>query len=91
MIPLTTAPEKPPWGEPCNGCGYCCAAELCPVGRAVHGEDHPAPCPSMKFRDGRFWCEAVTVAESISPEHGAFIRFRLGIGVGCDSRDPEAQ
>jgi len=26
------APAKPALGEPCNGCGVCCAAEPCPVG-----------------------------------------------------------
>lgn len=25
------APPKPAAGEPCNGCGLCCAAERCPV------------------------------------------------------------
>ncbi|MFZ6690906.1 hypothetical protein [Undibacterium sp. SXout20W] len=26
-----TAPGKPDVGQPCNGCGVCCAAEPCPV------------------------------------------------------------
>jgi hypothetical protein len=26
------APAKPPTGQPCNGCGLCCAAEPCPLG-----------------------------------------------------------
>jgi hypothetical protein len=26
------APAKPATGEPCNGCGWCCAAEPCPLG-----------------------------------------------------------
>ena len=25
------APPKPAAGEPCNGCGICCAAERCPM------------------------------------------------------------
>jgi len=25
------APDKPEVGQPCNGCGVCCAAEPCPV------------------------------------------------------------
>ncbi|MBC3921029.1 hypothetical protein H8L32_26435 [Undibacterium sp. CY18W] len=27
------APMKPLLGQPCNGCGVCCAAEPCPVAR----------------------------------------------------------
>src|SRR6185436_20633224 len=26
------APPKPAVGQPCNGCGVCCAAEPCPLG-----------------------------------------------------------
>ena len=26
------APEKPPYGAPCNGCGVCCAHAPCPLG-----------------------------------------------------------
>ncbi len=26
------APPKPALGQPCNGCGLCCAAEPCPLG-----------------------------------------------------------
>ena len=29
------APDKPLEGQPCNGCGVCCASEPCPVGILV--------------------------------------------------------
>ncbi|MFZ6723408.1 hypothetical protein [Undibacterium sp. Ji49W] len=29
----TSAPMKPALGQPCNGCGVCCAAVPCPVAR----------------------------------------------------------
>lgn len=29
------APRKPAVGQPCNGCGVCCAAETCPVARVL--------------------------------------------------------
>jgi hypothetical protein len=81
------APEMPGYMQPCNGCGYCCAAEVCEVGKALHGEEQSAPCPSMRFRAGRFWCDAVALADEISPEHGFFLRLKMGIGVGCDCDD----
>jgi hypothetical protein len=30
-----SAPAKPPFGAPCNGCGVCCLAEPCPLGQWV--------------------------------------------------------
>ena len=79
------APAKPPEGVQCNGCGICCTAELCRTGREVF-DNAPAPCPGLAFRDGRFWCSLVETAEEIG--HGGFIRWQLGIGVGCDSDAP---
>lgn len=29
------APPKPAAGQPCNGCGVCCAAEPCPLGQLL--------------------------------------------------------
>ncbi len=91
MIPLSmqTAPEKAPFGSPCNGCGYCCAAEVCVVGQGLFGKETPAPCPALEFADGRFWCGAVRVADGAGKHVGMYLRMRLGIGVGCDTDDPE--
>lgn len=81
------ASEKPRRGEPCNGCGVCCAAEVCSVGQVLFGKQCQAPCPGMQFREGRVRCHAVELADAIGPEHGAYIRLRMGIGMGCDSDD----
>lgn len=94
MIPLPRygeqkAPMKPRFGETCNGCGYCCAAEVCEVGHVLFGKDCPAPCPGMQFRDGRFLCHAVELADGIGAEYGAYLRLRMGVGRGCDSDDTE--
>ncbi len=49
------APEKPAFGSPCNGCGFCCAAEPCGVARQfVPGATEGAPCPAMEFEHGPF-------------------------------------
>jgi hypothetical protein len=86
-IPLTTAPDKPEFGSPCNGCGVCCSAEVCGVGKAIYGEAQPAPGPAMRFTAGRFWCGAVAMADDLGPAYGLALRLKLGIGVGCDSAD----
>jgi hypothetical protein len=78
------APEKPREGQPCNGCGYCCAAEVCRVGLAVYGKDTPAPCPAITFHDGRFWCGVV---ESATPKMKPIVELVLGVGFGCDATD----
>lgn len=33
------APAKPAAGQPCNGCGVCCAAEPCPVARVFLSQE----------------------------------------------------
>ena len=47
--------QKPKFSEPCNGCGLCCAEELCDV-----AEDQfpgaQAPCPALEWSEGRAWC-----------------------------------
>jgi hypothetical protein len=86
-LPLATAPNKPKRGEPCNGCGYCCAAEVCEVGLALCGPETPAPCPLMEFDGAAFRCGAVRLADEMSPAHGVLLRLKMGIGVGCDAND----
>lgn len=53
-VPVPSRPpllqiEKPKFGAPCNGCGFCCRNEVCGLGKAVLGDDTPAPCPLMRF------------------------------------------
>lgn len=50
MRACEVAPEKPEEGAPCNGCGFCCAAEPC--GLAV--ESHPH-IPQTKERFCDLW------------------------------------
>lgn len=60
---------KPLFGEPCNGCGFCCMRSLCPIGASVFGDPDPvvrrvfparAPCPALTKRDdGSFGCGVI--------------------------------
>lgn len=82
-------PDKPRFGSPCNGCGICCAVEVCQVGIAVLGEI-AAPCPAMRFADDRFYCGLVLLEQSAreqSPDLEPFFFNVLGIGKGCDAED----
>lgn len=79
------APEKPEKGQPCNGCGFCCAAELCYAAELALG-DVPPPCPLMSFRDGRFWCHLVETERAAGME--PLISKALGIGTGCCADGP---
>lgn len=79
---MSAAPEKPAFGAPCNGCGFCCASEVCKVGRVAFG-DVPAPCPALVFDAGRWWCGLV-VLEQHRGDDPLFAR-TLAIGVGCDT------
>lgn len=47
--------EKPKFGDKCNGCGLCCAAELCEVAEDTF-PGAVAPCPALEWEDGRAWC-----------------------------------
>ena len=90
FTPLTlsrppNAPEKPAFGLPCNGCGFCCAREVCKLGEDVFGDDVQAPCPGLRFDGAKFRCNVVEVSDRIGGEGASLLRSVLGIGVGCDA------
>jgi len=85
------APDKPALGAPCNGCGLCCAAELCPLGRLVFRRKR-GPCPALDWRaaERRHWCRLVAAPERHLPKFLAPLAARLArrwiaAGTGCDS------
>ena len=55
------APEKPAEGQPCNGCGVCCALETCPAGR-LRFLQKQGPCPALEWSAGetRYRCGLLT-------------------------------
>lgn len=42
------APEKPAFGQSCNGCGVCCALNTCPVAR-LRFLQAAGPCPALEW------------------------------------------
>lgn len=88
-----TAPEKPRFGSPCNGCGLCCAVERCGIAVEYLGAG-PGPCPAMVFEDRRFWCGLVRTPHRFlgTPRFGDELLGKeisrlLGVGKGCDADD----
>ena len=84
MLKVTkTAPTKPAQAQPCNGCGFCCAAEVCQAGDLAGATS--APCEFMTFDDGRFWCFLVLTEKMAGMD--PLIADALGVGGGCTVED----
>lgn len=81
--PETTLPPKPRHGSPCNGCGVCCATQLCPA--ATMGGLTELPCEALRWKDGRTWCGLVLMERSAGMK--PLISKALGIGTGCSMED----
>ncbi len=43
-----SAPPKPAFASPCNGCGVCCLDQPCPVGMVLSGRRHGA-CAALRW------------------------------------------
>jgi hypothetical protein len=87
------APAKPRWGEPCNGCGICCAAEPCPVGQLRFRQRH-GTCPALEWNaaSSHYRCALVTDPRRLIPGLPGFLdrvvvallRRQIAAGGGCD-------
>lgn len=86
VVPLPVLPDKPRCGEPCNGCGACCASELCHVGKLIFPEAE-APCPALAMSKcgSRVVCSLVEVEIESGME--PVLQHTLGIGLGCSMDD----
>ncbi|MBU1237415.1 MAG: hypothetical protein KJ634_14455 [Gammaproteobacteria bacterium] len=87
------APAKPRWGEPCNGCGVCCAAEPCPVGQLRFRRRRGA-CPALEWdaASSRYRCALVADPRRFIPglpgflhrPIAALLHRQIAAGRGCD-------
>ena len=86
MIVLPIMPAKPAFRAPCNGCGICCAKEICPAG-VIAFPDAVAPCPALKITEDRSRTYCKLVATEIMAGLEPIIQKALGIGEGCTMED----
>lgn len=77
--------QKPKFGMPCNGCGYCCREEVCAIGKEIYGHEQSAPCPALLKENGRYWCSFVLAEDML--RRPSIIGNALGIGKGCCADD----
>ena len=93
------APPKPAAGQPCNGCGVCCATEPCPAGVLVSRRTRGA-CAALLWREagdgdvggGLYRCGLVEqparflpkAVRWLAPALGRWARRSISAGRGCD-------
>jgi hypothetical protein len=84
--------RKPPHGAPCNRCGLCCKAIVCPFG-AVLFKRQQGPCPALEETATGFACGVIVhpmeYARAQTLIHGAETMRQaalllIGAGDGCD-------
>ncbi len=85
------APPKPATGQPCNGCGPCCAAEPCPLGMLLSRRRRGA-CAALRWSDDEVTYRCGVLREPRRwlpwlPESWArrLARRWIAAGRGCDS------
>lgn len=89
------APEKPNYGDKCNGCGVCCAAEPCPVAHLLLWQFKGA-CKALQWQEAgqRYQCGMVVEPKTyirflpnrLTPLISLWCAKRISLDTGCDSR-----
>lgn len=84
------APQKPPPGAACNGCGVCCAAEPCPLG-ALLSRRRNGECVALQWHAdaARYRCGVVDDPARwlrwLPRRWGVALASRwIAAGAGCD-------
>jgi hypothetical protein len=88
------APLKPALGDPCNGCGRCCALETCPAARVLLLQRR-GPCRALVWQESesRYSCGLISVptdylrwlpAATVSVA-SRLLRRWIAAGIGCDA------
>ena len=85
--------RKPPHGAPCNRCGYCCKAIICPFGAVLFKRQH-GPCPALVENEAGLACGVVahpmnyarvrTLTHGVEEMRRAALLL-IGAGDGCDA------
>lgn len=95
LAPRSMLDKKPPHGTPCNSCGLCCMASVCPSGQRVLGCSPVGPCPALKMDGDRSSCGLIADPQRYFPRKVAAYgvekirdaaKLLIGSGTGCDAR-----
>jgi hypothetical protein len=80
------APAKPAVGARCNGCGWCCAAEPCPLGMLISMRRQGA-CRALRWdaENRRYDCGALARAAHLGPWPQRLVARWIAAGAGCDA------
>lgn len=81
------APPKPAVGDPCNGCGLCCATEPCPIG-AVLSLRRSGRCDALEWDDAgaRYRCGLLVRAGRAGRASERLVARWIAAGTACDAR-----
>jgi len=83
MVPREALARKPKHGSPCNGCGLCCMATRCIVGKHLFGGEFGV-CPAlMRVDTNGYTCGAALMTSG--PTRDA-VMLLIRAGEGCDAR-----
>lgn len=85
-------PDKPRYGEPCNGCGMCCIAVQCVVSVGLFGEQ--SLCPALTQAGNALACGLMIDTAAHVPDVTAWggkalteaFSLMIGSGIGCDGQ-----
>lgn len=80
------APAKPALGQPCNGCGACCALEPCPLG-AVLSLRRQGACTALEWHapEQRYRCGLLVRAAASGVPAQRLVSRWISAGSGCDA------
>lgn len=94
QLPRDVIEKKPPHGSPCNRCGGCCMATLCPLGQHIFKQSL-GPCPALSFDADGSRCGMIDDPAKFNMvgvlKHGIeavreAAKVLIGSGIGCDAR-----
>jgi len=83
------APPKPPRGQPCNGCGVCCAWAPCPLGMLL-SRRRRGSCRALVWQGTQYRCGVLTAPRQYLPWLPGGLARRLArrwiaAAQGCDA------
>ena len=75
-----SAPAKPPFGGPCNGCGVCCLHQPCPIGVVLSARRH-GPCSALRWHapEARYRCGAISQPSQVMADRLPRLMRRLAV------------